>query len=207
MIIELLIFSFSVFMSFFAINNPIAYLPVFISFVEGKSKRHKKDIAKKATMISFIVVTFFVIFGKYMFFLFGLTIPGFKITGGLILFYVGFGMLLSNKPKINQTGVSGSNGIDIAITPLAVPILAGPGTILTAFNFACDADYQHIVIIVSMFGLISYLSYLSFSFGDIIIKGIGSNFISVIGKLMGLILTINGVGMIISGIKTSFNLI
>ncbi len=204
---ELLLFSFSVFMSFFAINNPIAFLPVFLSAVEGRSKECKKRIAKRAVIISFIIITLFVILGKYMFQLFGITIPSFKITGGILLFYIGFEMLLSNKPKVNQTGTTKSNEIDVAITPLAIPILAGPGTIVTATSFVTTPDLVHTAIVIFMFSLMSYLSYLSFSLGDTIVRKLGTNIISVIGKLMGLILAIMGVGMITSGIKASFNII
>lgn len=204
---DFITFSFTVFMGFFAINNPIAFLPVFLSSVEGNTKKCKKAIAKRAAIISFIIITLFVILGKYIFQVFGITIPAFKITGGLLLFHIGFQMLLSKKSKINQTGDTNLNNIDVAITPLAIPILAGPGTIVTATNFVTNVGFNYIIIVISMFGLMSYLSYLSFSLGDIIIKTIGANVISVVGKLMGLILAIMGIGMIISGIKISFNCI
>ena len=97
---NLLTFGLTVFTSFFAIMNPIATTPTFLGLVHDKDKTVKKRIAKKSTITAFIIVTVFVILGKYIFELFGITIPAFKITGGILIFYIGFEMLLSIKSKI-----------------------------------------------------------------------------------------------------------
>lgn len=202
---NLLVFSLSVFTSFFAIMNPIANTPIFMGLVEGQEQVIKRGIAKKATLTAFLIVACFVILGKYIFELFGITIPAFKITGGILIFYIGFEMLLSQKSKIHgQKVVTLDDGI--AISPLAIPILAGPGTIVTAMNHVTNANYIHIAIVIAMFGLIIYLTYLAFSMSDFIVRKIGNNLIKVIGKIMGLILAIIGIGMVIEGIKLAFNI-
>lgn len=201
---NLITFSLTVFMGFFAIMNPIANTPIFLGLTEGKNKEKKKKIAKTASITAFIIVVVFIIAGKYIFELFGITIPAFKITGGILIFYVGFEMLMSQKSKIHNT--DSDEGNNISISPLAIPILAGPGTIVTAMNFVTDANYIHIGIVISIFALMISLTYFAFSISDIIVKKIGDNLISVIGKLMGLILAIIGIGMIIEGIKLAFKL-
>lgn len=135
--------------------------------------------------------------------LFGITIPAFKITGGILIFYVGFEMLMSQKSKIRSTNSEEKN--NIAISPLAIPILSGPGTIVTAMNNVTNASYIQIGIVISVFGFMIFLTYLAFTLSGIIVKKVGSNLISVIGKIMGLILDIIGTGMITEGIKLSFN--
>lgn len=199
---DLVTFALSVFMGFFAIMNPIANTPIFLSLTEEKSKENKKKIAKKATITAFIIVTAFIIAGKYIFELFGITIPAFKITGGILIFYVGFEMLMSKKSKIHSTNAEEDN--NVGISPLAIPILAGPGTIVTAMNNVTNASYTHIGIVILVFGLMIILTYLAFTLSDIIVKKVGENLISVIGKLMGLILAIIGTGMVTEGIKLSF---
>ena len=201
---DLITFGLTAFMGFFAIMNPIANTPIFLGLTAGRSKKDKKKLAKTASITAFIIVFTFIIAGKYIFEIFGITIPAFKITGGILIFYVGFEMLMSQKSKIHNTN-SGEE-TSIAISPLAIPILAGPGTIVTAMNFVTHADYLHIGIVIANFAFMIYLTYLSFSMSDVIVKKIGDNLISVIGKLMGLILAIMGVGMITEGIKLSFNL-
>lgn len=145
--------------------------------------------------------------GKYIFEIFGITIPAFKITGGILLFYIGFEMLMSHKSEIRNTGKHEQSNLNVAVTPLAIPILAGPGTIVTATNYVTNSNGLHIAIVVVIFGIMSFLTYLTFSFSDIIIHKLGYNLIAVISKLMGLILAIMGVGMILYGIKLSFNLL
>jgi multiple antibiotic resistance protein len=198
-------YALTVFMGFFAIMNPIANTPIFLGLVEGEDKESKKKIAKTATITAFFIVTSFVIMGKYIFELFGITIPAFKITGGILIFYVGFEMLMSQKSKVNNSSQSDGNN-SLAISPLAIPILAGPGTIVTAMNNVTNASFVHIGIVIAIFALMAYLTYLAFSLSDLIVKKVGTNLISVIGKLMGLILAIIGTGMLTTGIKLSFKL-
>ena len=96
---------------------------------------------------------------------------------------------------------------DIAISPLAIPILAEPGTIVTAMNFVSNVEALQIILVIAIFGSMSLLTYLTFRMSDYIVNIVGNNVISVIGKIMGLIIAIIGTGMIIQGIKISFNLI
>jgi multiple antibiotic resistance protein len=202
---NILTFSLTVFTGFFAIMNPIANTPIFLGLVEGQDELTKKRIAKTASITAFIIVVSFVILGKYIFELFEITIPAFKITGGILIFYVGFEMLQSKKSKIHhQEGIEPDDGI--AISPLAIPILAGPGTIATAMNNVTNASLIHIGIVIVIFALMIYLTWLAFSLSDLIVRKIGNNLITVIGKIMGLILAIMGTGMTIEGIKIAFSI-
>ena len=200
-----LTFALTVFTGFFAIMNPIANTPVFLGLVGDKNEKTKKSIAKTSCVTAFLIVLFFVILGKYLFELFGITIPAFKITGGILLFYVGFEMLQSKKSKIHhQEDIEPDNGV--AISPLAIPILAGPGTIVTAMNDITNGSIMHLVIVIVIFAIMILLTYLAFTLSEVIVKKIGNHLIMVIGKIMGLILAIMGTGMTVEGIKLSFHL-
>ncbi len=201
---NLFTYALSVFMGFLAIMNPIATTPVFLGLTGGENNENRQKIAKTATIAAFLIVVSFIIAGKYIFELFGLTIPAFKITGGIVIFYVGFEMLISKKSAIHSQ--HSENTGNIAISPLAIPVLAGPGTIITAMNYITYADFIRILIVIAIFALMIILTYLAFSLGDLIIRKLGRNLITVISKLMGLILAIIGTGMIIGGIKLAFSL-
>jgi multiple antibiotic resistance protein len=150
-----------------------------------------------------VIVTGFIILGKYVFDLFGITIPAFKITGGILIFFVGFEMIRSQESSIdNQTDINFNEGI--SISPLAIPILAGPGTIVTAMNFTTNASYLQLAIIVIMLGLIMWLNYLAFISSEYLVRYIGKNKIIVIEKIMGLIIAIIGTSMFIEGVKLAF---
>lgn len=202
---EYFTYALTVFTGFFAIMNPIANTPIFLGLTEDKDEATKRKIARTSTITAFIIVFTFVILGKYIFEIFSITIPAFKITGGILIFYVGFEMLMSQKSQVHGTKNEPEEDA-IAISPLAIPILAGPGTIVTAMNFVSNADFVHIGIVIAAFALIIFFTYIAFILSDVIVKKIGQNLIAVIGKIMGLIIGIIGTGMVIEGIKLSFNL-
>ncbi len=202
---NLLTFSITVFTGFFAIMNPVANVPIFLSLVQGSDERTQKVIARRSTLTSFIIVVSFVVLGKFIFELFGITIPAFKITGGILIFYVGFEMLQSKESSVKNLSKPNIDE-NIAISPLAIPILAGPGTIVTAMNFVTDAQIIHIVIVIVIFAIMCLVTYYFFLMSDKLVKFVGNNIISVIGKIMGLIIAIIGANMVIEGIKIAFKL-
>ncbi|MDO6516818.1 MarC family protein [Zobellia uliginosa] len=202
---NLITFSITVFTGFFAIMNPLSNIPVFLSLAGGADRTTQRNISKKATLTAFVIVTLFLVLGKFIFLLFGITIPAFKITGGILIFVVGFDMLQSKKSNVKHLKETHIDE-DIAISPMAIPILAGPGTIVTGMNFVSNAGYLKIGMVIMIFGLLCWMTYISFMLSELFIKKIGHNVISVIGKIMGLIIAIIGTDMIIQGIKISFTL-
>ena len=197
------IYALTVFTGFFAIMNPIANTPIYLGLVQGASESEKQRIARKSTLVALLIVLIFILFGKYIFQLFGLTIPAFKLAGGILIFFVGFEMLQSKKSTIqNQETIMFDESV--AISPLAIPILAGPGTIVTAMNYTIDASYLHVAIIILMLMFILFLTYLAFVYSTKLVNIIGQSNIIVMGKLMGIILTVIGTGMVIEGIKLAF---
>lgn len=202
---HLIAFSITVFTGFFAITNPISNMTIFMSLVDEADVTEKRAISRKAAFVAFIIVLVFVILGKFIFQLFGITIPAFKITGGILIFYVGFEMLQSKKSNVKHLNKTKLDE-DIAISPLAIPIIAGPGTIVTAMNFVSNADYIKITIVIAIYAVMCFLNYIAFNLSDFIVRNLGRNVISVIGKIMGLIIAIIGTSMIIQGVKISFDL-
>ncbi|GAA4242266.1 MarC family protein [Winogradskyella damuponensis] len=181
-------------------------MTVFLSLTQGADAKTKRDINKRSNIIAFVIVTVFVLLGKYIFELFNISIPAFKITGGILIFFIGFDMLQSKRSNVKSIDNVNIDE-DIAVSPLAIPILAGPGTIVTAMNFVANVETIHIMLVILIFGSMSLLTYFTFRLSDLIVRIVGNNVISVIGKIMGLIIAIIGTGMIIQGIKISFNLI
>jgi len=198
-------FALTVFTGFFAIMNPVANTPIFMGLIADADEDAKKRIARISTMSAFFIVVSFIILGKYIFELFGLTIPAFKMAGGILIFFVGFEMMQSKKSSIHHD----SNAkIDegIAVSPLAIPILAGPGTIVTAMNYVTDADFIKIAVVIIVFTVMILLTYLAFVYSEKLVKLLGTNMIGVIAKLMGLILTIIGLNMLNEGIKMAYKI-
>jgi multiple antibiotic resistance protein len=198
-------YSLTVFMAFFAIMNPIANIPIFVKLTEGQDEKKKKEIAKSSNIVAFLIVLAFILIGQYIFKIFGLTIPAFKVFGGILIFFIGFDMLQS---KRNNIHVDGDASFDdgIAISPLAIPILAGPGTIVTAMNFVVKASILYLGITVFIFALIVLMTYYAFIYSSYIVRFVGDKKFVIVGKIMGLIIGVLGANMLIQGIKLAFNI-
>jgi len=198
-------YTLTVFMAFFAFMNPIANIPIFVKLTEGQNEKKKKEIAKTSTIVAFLIVLAFILIGQYIFQIFGLTIPAFKVFGGVLIFFIGFDMLHSKKTSVH---VDNEPSFDdgIAISPLAIPILAGPGTIVTAMNFVVKANLLNLVITVFIFGVITILTYYAFIYSSYIVRFVGDKKFIIVGKIMGLIIGVLGANMLIQGIKLAFNI-
>jgi multiple antibiotic resistance protein len=202
---NILAYSLTVFTAFFAIMNPIINIPIFIKLTEGQNQKKKEEIAKTATLVAFIIIVSFILIGKYIFQVFGLTIPAFKIFGGVLISYIGFGMLQSNKTGVHLLKDTVYDD-GVTISPLAIPILAGPGDIVTAMNFVVNVKFLHLMIVISILALLIFSTYLAFVYSNYIVRILGDKNIVIISKVMGIILGVFGVNMLIEGIKIAFNI-
>jgi multiple antibiotic resistance protein len=198
--------AFSVFMGFFAIMNPIANTPVFLGLTAEDSPDAKRKIAAKALIVSFVIIVVFSAAGKLIFELFGITLSAFRIMGGTLVALVGYHMLQGGEhssiqhPSEEDKQKSQDAELEVAITPLAMPILAGPGTIATAMNFASSGGISNFIVTVGAFFVLCVISYVFFVSGERFVKYLGHNGIKVVTRLMGLILAVIGVQMLILGV-------
>ncbi len=199
-------FALVVFTGFFAIMNPIANMPVFLGLTGDMDRQTQRSVAKRSALSAFFIVVAFVLFGHLIFRLFGITIPAFKITGGILVFLVGMDMLRSKESNIHGHNMVPGQEEDIAISPLAIPILAGPGTIVTAMNYVSGESIVKMAIVIGVFAVMVVLTYIAFILSDKIMDWLGKSMVTVITKLMGLIIGIIGTGMVIDGIKLAFGL-
>lgn len=196
-------YSFTVFMAFFAIMNPIVNIPIFIKLTDGFDQKQKRKIGKTATLVAFIIVTAFIMIGKYIFEIFGLTIPAFKVFGGILIFFIGFEMLQSKKPSMKDHDIEPFDE-GLAISPLAIPILAGPGTIVTAMNFVAVANFFQVLITIFIFALFTFLTYQAFKYSEYVVKLFGKKIFFIFGKLSGIILGVLGANMLLEGVRLAF---
>lgn len=200
----------SVFMGFFAIMNPIANTPIFIGLTSDDDSKTQKKIALKSLFISFIIIFVCCIAGKLIFDLFGLTLPALRIAGGILVFIIGFNMLHGEQSAIHSPSEEDKQKsleakLGVAVSPLAIPILAGPGTIATAMNFSAQGGFLYTVITICSFAVLCVITYFFFVSGEKLIEFIGESAIKVITRIMGLILAVIGIQMLIQGIHGAIN--
>jgi len=196
----------TVFMSFFAIMNPVANVPLFLGLTEGLDAETRRGIALRAVLLAFGIVAAFGILGREIFAVFGITLPAFRIAGGMLVGLVGFHLLQGQEssvhtPTAEDNEKSRDAALGIAISPLAMPILAGPGTITTAMNYTADATLPELLRTLSSLALVCALTWVAFVSGDSLVRFLGHNAIKVVTRLMGLILAVIGVQMVIAGVR------
>jgi len=202
----------SVFMGFFAIMNPIANTPVFLGLTSGDDSDLRRSVALRALLAAFVIVTLFCLLGALIFKLFGITLPAFRVTGGVLVALIGYQMLHGSPSKVHHPSdsdrkASRDAALGVAITPLAIPILAGPGTIATAMNFASTEGARELVVTVAAFALLCLITFLFFVFGERLTRFLGQGGLNVVTRIMGLILAVIGVQMLIEGVQGAFHLV
>lgn len=191
--------------------DPVANTPVFLGLTADDSPQTRRAVARKALILSFIIILVFCAAGKLIFDLFGITLPAFRITGGLLVLLVGFHMLQGDHfsvqhPSEEDKQQSKDAQLEVAISPLALPILAGPGTIATAMNYASAGGVSEFGITITAFLLLCLITYVFFVSGERFVSYIGVNGIKVITRIMGLILAVIGTQMVIAGVDGAVKL-
>jgi multiple antibiotic resistance protein len=201
----------TVFVGFFAIMNPIANVPIFLSLTADDDRQTTKAVALRSLMLAFVIIATFSIAGKLIFELFGITLAAFRITGGLLVLLIGFHMLQGGQSSVHQLN-EGDNqkcreaALSVAVFPLAMPILAGPGTIATAMSFSGRGGMMEMGITIAAFAVLCVITYVFFVFGEKFVTFIGAGALGVITRLMGLILAVIGTQMVIEGLHGAFKL-
>lgn len=194
------------FMGFFAIMNPIANTAVFVGLTADDDAETRRKIAARALTVSFVIVVVFAAAGKIIFDLFGITLAAFRIMGGVLVAIVGYQMMHGGEGSAIQhpTRKDGAGDADaavnVAITPLAMPILAGPGTIATAMSFASGRGVRELIVTVVAFFLLCVISYVFFRSGERLVRYLGRQGVNIVNRLMGLILAVIGAQMLIEGV-------
>ena len=195
---------FYAFMAFFAIMNPISNLPAYMALVADDSQKISRKIAFRSLLIAFVIITVFIFSGDFIFKVFGITIVSFRIAGGILVAVIGYHMINGNHSPsykgMEQQAVN-SDPMSIAISPLAMPLFAGPGTITTALSLA-NGGLQNQLITVVAFALLCVITYLLLRSAKQIAGFLGENLMKIITKMMGLLLFSIGIQMIIVSLQT-----
>ena len=191
-------------MAFFAIMNPISNLPAYMALVADDSQKISRKIAFRSLLIAFVIVTVFIFSGDFIFKVFGITIISFRIAGGILVAVIGYHMINGNHSPsykgMEQQAVN-SDPMSIAISPLAMPLFAGPGTITTALSLA-NGGLRNQLITVVAFALLCVITYLLLRSAKQIAGFLGKNLMKIITKMMGLLLFSIGIQMIIVSVQT-----
>src|SRR6266508_5750920 len=183
--------------SIFAIVDPLGVVPFFSVLTEGMAPVEKQDIVSKACLTATLTLGVFAIFGQWIFAAFGFTIPAFKIAGGILLFGVALEMLHGERSRSRLTPQEREETLEreeVAVVPLGIPLLAGPGAITTVMIYmahpvtdTADKLFVFAGILASVLSAFFLLHY-----ADRIFKRLGRTGTRAVGRVMGLLLAADG---------------
>ncbi len=199
---EILTFGILSFTSFISLINPLGIMPVFMTMTSEIDQKERVRTARKASVVAFIIILIFAFGGKFLFNFFGISIDSLRIVGGIIFLLLGMDMLQARLAKVKVKSSEIKSYVnDISVTPLAIPILCGPGAITNAIILMEDADSpgKQMALIIAIFVVI-LITFLSLYGSSRIIKVIGQTGINVMMRLMGLIVMVIAVEFFISGL-------
>ncbi len=203
-----LVFSFS---SLFAVIDPFGCIPFFSGLTGHIDPAGRRRVLLKALLVAFFVLVVFTLLGHQLLKLFGITIDAFRIAGGILFFGIGLDMLQS-KPRRWRTGIrkafdrdqreSETEGYeDPSITPLAIPLLAGPGSITTVLVLVAESPgaWGPAPVLLAVAAILT-LTGAILTGADLVLRRIGQTGLRLLEKLMGLLMTVLAVQLVLNGV-------
>jgi multiple antibiotic resistance protein len=191
--------------SLFAIVDPFAAIPPFLAMTAHDSPAQRRRMARTACVTAACVMGLFAMVGPAIFRMFGITLAAFQIAGGLVLLLSALDMLRAQKSPLKETPEEVAEGMskdDIAITPLAIPLLAGPGAITTSIVLGGRASgLPQKAVFFLLIALVAFVSYLTLTLAAESAKKLSSTMLNIVTRLMGLLLAAIGVQFILSALK------
>lgn len=197
----------AVFITFFAVIDPIGTVPVFVAVTDKYEEKTKRRIALMATLISACLLIFFVVIGEILLKALSIPLPAFQISGGIVLFLFALSMIFGESKPEEELKLLVKSDRETAIFPIAMPSIASPGAILTAVLltentiFSLWEQIQTALVMLSVLVVVYILMLLSGS----ISKVIGSSGASVISRIMGLLLSAIATTNILTGFTEYYN--
>jgi multiple antibiotic resistance protein len=190
------------------ITNPIGNLAIFASLTGDRDDAQKKAIATKSALAVALILVIVTWSGSYILDLFGISVPAFQTAGGLIILLLGLAMLHSQTSAMHHTPdeqAAAETKDEIAVVPMAIPIVAGPGAMTTIIvqSHQTDTIVDRLLVTAVCLG-ISLLLLLAFRFAAPIGRRLGVSGINIVTRIMGMVLSAIAIGMIASGLKQLF---
>lgn len=189
----------------FFIVDPLGNIPIFLALTEEVGAKERKKIAWRACMASFFILFVFAFIGEWILHLFRVTISSFQIAGGILIFIISLSMLQARRSRAKfspEEERERAEGEDVAIFPLAIPMLSGPAAITTVMVLInLSTSFTHRVIVVLCILITTLCCYWIFKQSARLMNLLGQTGINVLMRLMGLLLAVISVQFVIDGIK------
>jgi multiple antibiotic resistance protein len=187
----------------FSVVNPISTMPVFLALTVNSDKEHRDLMARKSAVLMILILIGFLLAGSFILKFFAISLEGIRIAGGLVIVRAGYALLNSiEKPNLSQESkTEGLTKPDISLTPLAIPLLAGPGSMAAVISMSTKADdIAKMVMIGLSIIIVAFTVFISFKYSAKALPIIGTSGLEALTKIMGFITMAIGVQFIMNGV-------
>lgn len=202
---DFLTFCLVAFSAIFFVVDPLAVLPIFLAMTANETPAQKRGTALRAAITCGITLTVFAAAGTLIFRFFGITLGAFKIAGGILLFLVALDMMQARPSRTRTTPEEEKEGIekaDVAIIPLAIPLLSGPGSIATVMVLMSrHSGFVYTIPVFASILVTAVITWLMLRGAEWIERRLSKTFMNVVMRIMGLILAAISVEFVVAGIK------
>jgi len=200
----------SVLVVFFVVVDPVGLVPVFLGLTQGFDARRKRMIALRGTTLSFAILVFFAYFGRPVLQALGIGMPAFRIAGGALLFWIAFEMLFQRrsdrKEKAADEARTDEEAHDVAVFPLAIPLIAGPGAIASVMLLMDQygSGWRGQATVLGAAAIVIAGSALLLIFADVVRRLAGRTMIQTVSRILGIVLAALAAQTILSGITAVY---
>ena len=184
--------------------NPLASAPTFLAITEGDTHARRIEQLRNACLYMVGILVSFLIGGTFIMGFFGISIPGLRIAGGLLVAGIGSGMLmgpLRQTPQDSPAEQEARAKRDVSFSPLAMPMLSGPGSIAVTIGFTSLATYwtDYVAIILGII-VVAIISYVTLRLSERVVRVIGINVMNAVSKVMGFLILCIGIQFVVNGV-------
>jgi len=205
---EWLSFSLLSLSAIFCVVDPVGAMPVFMAGTRNDPPQKRIDMARRASVTAFLILTTFALAGTLIFKVFGVTLGAFKVAGGLLLLLTSIEMLRAQQVRTRTTPEEEQEGAekeDVAIFPLAIPLLAGPGSIATVTTLMAKAGRVLFAVpVILSIAVTCFASYLMLRAAERIGRLLGVTGLAVLNRVIGLIIGAIAVQFMFDGVRDTF---
>ncbi len=188
------------FATLFVIIDPIGLTPLFVALTQGMSDQARRAIALRACVLSVVILLLFAVFGEAVLGFVGISLPAFRIAGGILLFLTALEMLFERRSKRREDQAD-EDRPDPSVFPLAIPLIAGPGAIASMILLTGDGDVIRLATISGVMLCVIAVVFVLFLMAGKIERLLGKTGINVVSRLLGMMLAALSVQFVLDGLR------
>jgi multiple antibiotic resistance protein len=194
-------FLITAFVTMFVVIDPIGLAPLFVALTRGKTDEQRRHIARRATLIAVLILLAFALFGEALLGFIGISMAAFRVAGGILLFLTALDMLFERRTKRREDRSEEEHADDPSVFPLAIPLIAGPGSIASVILLMGQRPgLEGSLMVLGVTGLVMLIVMFFFRLSGPIERVLGKTGITVVTRLFGMLLAALSVQFVLDGL-------